>query len=109
MIPLLLLGRGTRGCRRRPPWGKLLGILWGRLLIVNLLRLPLIKLLWGRLTIGKVWMSYAIFTRIRVDARGVDHTPGVWWVGCITPLHIPHGRRRGLLLVACIPYATVAW
>ena len=81
-----------------------MGILWGRLLVVNLLRLPLIKLLWGRLTIGKVWMSYAIFTRIRVD-----HTPGVWWVGCITPLHIPHGRRRGLLLVACIPYATVAW
>ena len=108
MIPLLLLGWGTR---RRPPWGKLLeGILWGRgLLVINLLRLPLIKLLWGRLTIGKVWMSYAIFTRIRVDAPRVDHTPGVWWVGCITPLHIPHGRRRGLLLVACITYATVAW
>ena len=109
MIPLLLLGRGTRGARWRPPWGKLLGILWGRLLVVNLLRLPLIKLLWGRLTIGKVWMSYAIFTRIRVDAPRVDHTPGVWWVGCITPLHIPHGRRWVLLLVACIPYTTVAW
>ena len=78
-------------------------------MVINMLRLPLIKLLSGGLTIKKDLMSFAIFTRIRVDARGVDHTPGVWWVGCITPLHIPHGRRRGLLLVACIPYATVAW
>ena len=89
---------------------KLLSVFW-RLLVIDRLRLALIELLLrGRLlTIGKILMCCAIFTR-KVFGHGLTigvATPTrVLLVGVAPVLNVAHGWR--LLLITCVPYA-IAW